>query len=513
MMSKTRARRAYPYPVVDLFAGPGGLGEGFTSMTAPSDSSRYAFRTAVSIEAEEHAHATLKLRHFYRQFPPQGAPDDYYEYLAGNISKDMLYDAYPEEALAASKSAWRCSLGKEHPATVRRRISSSISAHKKWILVGGPPCQAYSVIGRSRMQYMPEFKRDPRHFLYKEYLKIIADHKPPVFVIENVKGMLSAKVRGDNVINRVLRDLGALGKGVHYNLYSLSEKGLKGVGANPAEFVVKAENYGIPQARHRIFILGVRSDINITPDILSKSPASTVEKVIGNLPKIRSGLSRSSDSYERWRDVIAKVMGQHWYIEGRYNGYAALTKEARAILRALDRAVVMERSDTKYSSIRSPSMKKWLCDDRLKSLSSHESRSHMDSDIHRYFFASLYCSTRKASPKLADFPKQLMPKHHNAYLGRKGNMFSDRFRVQLPDAPSTTITSHIAKDGHYFIHYDPMQCRSLTVREAARLQTFPDNYKFEGPRTAQYQQIGNAVPPLLANKIAAVVFEVLSNID
>ena len=133
----------------------------------------------------------------------------------------------------------------------------------------------------------------------------------------------------------------------------------------------------------------------------------------------------------------------------------------------------------------------------------------MPSDLRRYAFASSFASVTGRSPKLADFPESLLPDHHNVELGRAGKMFSDRFRVQLPDQPSTTVTSHISKDGHYFIHYDPVQCRSLTVREAARLQTFPDNYRFEGPRTAQYHQVGNAVPPYLARQIAGIIADAL----
>jgi DNA (cytosine-5)-methyltransferase 1 len=134
----------------------------------------------------------------------------------------------------------------------------------------------------------------------------------------------------------------------------------------------------------------------------------------------------------------------------------------------------------------------------------------MESDLHRYLFASSFAREQKKSPKLSDFPEALLPSHEN--VSSDSTPFVDRFRVQLRDQPSTTIVSHIAKDGHYYIHPEPSQCRSLTVREAARLQTFPDNYFFEGNRTEQYHQVGNAVPPLLARKIGEIVLKLLESV-
>jgi DNA (cytosine-5)-methyltransferase 1 len=152
---------------------------------------------------------------------------------------------------------------------------------------------------------------------------------------------------------------------------------------------------------------------------------------------------------------------------------------------------------------------KWFLDDRIGGACNHVSRPHMPRDLHRYLFAACYARVFQRSPELRDFPPGLLPKHKNIGNEKKKEYFDDRFRVQLANKPSTTVTSHMAKDGHYFIHYDEKQCRSLTVREAARLQTFPDNYFFSGTRTQQYVQVGNAVPPLLARQVAAIVFRVL----
>lgn len=506
------------YPVIDLFAGPGGLGEGFASLRRPGDSSNYAFRTAISIEKDPLAHRTLQLRHFYREFKPDAAPGDYYQYLEGIISLEELYYRHPGAASHAEYTAWLCTLGKEPHINVKKRISKVLKGREKWVLVGGPPCQAYSWAGRARMRGNPDFEDDPRHFLYKEYLRILIDHKPPVFIMENVKGLISSKIQGRYVINDILHDLSNPAKTVgdensrlEYRLYSLSLDGVMSLDADPSAFVVKAEEYGIPQARHRIFILGIRSDLDIVPRILEKvSKQTKVRDVIGDLPKIRSSISRVVDSDDLWVKTLIEIMGQPWFVHGKENGRAELITLIEGVITSLKQQE-FEKSSADYSS---PTvLEDWFKDNRLRVLLSHESRSHMQSDLHRYFFAAAYAQINNVSPKLRNFPEELLPKHKNVQQGRAKIIFEDRFRVQLPDAPATTITSHISKDGHYYIHYDPAQCRSLTVREAARLQTFPDNYKFEGNRTAQYHQVGNAVPPLLANRIAEVVFEVLERME
>jgi DNA (cytosine-5)-methyltransferase 1 len=230
--------------------------------------------------------------------------------------------------------------------------------------------------------------------------------------------------------------------------------------------------------------------------------------VIGDLPAIRSKVSRADDSIEFWRAAVAEVRTQPWFAGP---GSADLRRAARTARRGL---TVLEATPLPTGcrwlpfSGRPAALADWYRDG-MCGLSNHEARGHMRTDLQRYFFAACFADAIGRSPTLEDFPEELLPDHRNASRGQRGEMFADRFRVQLRDRYATTITSHISKDGHYFIHPDPAQCRSLTVREAARLQTFPDSYHFEGPRTEQYHQVGNAVPPLLAKQIAAIVHEVL----
>ena len=510
------SRRA-AYPVVDIFAGPGGLGEGFSSLRRGRKDA--CFRSVVSIEQDECAHKTLLLRHFLKSFKGNELPDDYYRYLKGDIALDELYRLYPKQKTHAEHSAIRISLGARNHELVRSLISDRLGTLKKWALVGGPPCQAYSLVGRSRMMGDPDFEEDERHFLYREYLRIIIDHAPPVFVMENVKGLLSARVKGELVINRIIADLtnpknalGMTANGLGYRLYSLSEDELPGREVDPRLFLVRAERYGVPQARHRMFIVGIREDIQVLPGKLRPHKPPTLKQTIGNLPEIRSGISKGSDSFQAWQAEIEGI--DHGALRKELNGheYAStlierMGNDLSVPLRAL------EKSSSRYPARPrlSHDMLDSIYDPALSVLDGHESRSHMPSDLRRYAFAASFASVTGRSPKLADFPVSLLPDHANVKEGRAGKMFSDRFRVQLPDQPSTTVTSHISKDGHYFIHYDAKQCRSLTVREAARIQTFPDNYHFEGPRTSQYHQVGNAVPPYLARQIAEIIADVLNS--
>jgi DNA (cytosine-5)-methyltransferase 1 len=497
-----------PIPVIDLFAGPGGLGEGFSSLLNKSD--ERIFKIKLSIEKDEFAHRTLGLRAFVREFPPKQAPDDYYEYLRGNITREELLKKFPHEAKRATDEAWLAELGKEPDAEVKSRIETALGGKKeKWVLIGGPPCQAYSLLGRWRQKKEDEnFERDKRHFLYRQYLRILAVHKPPVFVMENVKGLLSTTINRERIFDKIREDLRHplastnLGskEDLEYNFYPLIPTLGEATGDyEPKDFIIRAEEFGIPQARHRLIILGIRSDWQKESDFLKKSETKIlIENVIGNLPRLRSGLSKEPDSETNWHGAIQEICNANWLTNGEIATEVrdALIKTSKRVGMSLGRGGRFVEHSTKPENL-----SKWFWDSKLKGVCNHETRSHIRADLHRYFFAAVFAKENGRSPTLDDFPKALLPKHENV----NDSKFSDRFRVQLEGRPSTTVVSHISKDGHYYIHYDPSQCRSLTVREAARLQTFPDNYFFEGPRTEQYHQVGNAVPPLLAKQIAEIV--------
>jgi DNA (cytosine-5)-methyltransferase 1 len=511
-------------PVVDIFAGPGGLGEGFCSLRN-SDGAR-RFKIVLSVEKDDHAHQTLQLRSFFRQFELGQVPIDYYEFIKGNITLEELYRRHPEEAAYAAKEAWQAKLGESKDAVsnklVDKKIREALNGKTNWLLIGGPPCQAYSVVGRSRRQEtILDEQKDERVGLYKQYLRILAVHNPAVFVMENVKGLLSAETKKSPVFTKILKDLsnpldayyadfGRNGVQLNcpgYKIYSLAvEPVMFDVFGDPVynqkDFVIHAEKYGIPQTRHRVILLGIRRDINFIPGTLTKTDEVPISKVLSDLPRLRSGLSRQKDNGDKWKYAIEKIT-KKGILKGidkdvKTKIYKQISKIRIPHFGTGSEFIPADNSCIAYCS-------DWFTDEKLGGVCNHKSRGHMESDLMRYFFVSCYGSVKRRSPKLEDFPESLLPDHGNVSEAIEEKKFADRFRVQLFGKPSKTITSHISKDGHYYIHYDPTQCRSFTVREAARVQTFPDNYYFCGPRTAQFSQVGNAVPPLLAHKIAEVV--------
>ncbi len=517
-------------PIIDLFAGPGGLGEGFSRF--PLGKKQKRFKIAVSIEKDPYAHKTLTLRAFFRQFREGEAPPEYYAYLRGETTREKLFEAYPTQAAVAADEAQMRVLGKD--PGISKIIGQKIAGHEKWVLIGGPPCQAYSLAGRSRMlglvqredesdraferrkaKNTEKFEGDHRHTLYREYLKIIADHSPPIFVMENVKGILSAKLNEELIFPQILSDLRspqkALGRrtiGHGYRIHSLVKRcdGIFGNELEPKGYLIRAELYGIPQARHRVILLGVREDIDDSNlKILKEQAGPSVESVIGKLPKLAPGLSRGKEG-STYDELQAITHHPHWI---RFLDNQQFTEVTSEMVKQLAQARKHPHQGSNFEMTKYVPSDKWYADNQLGGVPNHESRSHIPEDLWRYFFCACFAKVHGVSPTLKDFPTFLLPNHKNVDAAILGQKFGDRFRVQCGNKPSTTITSHISKDGHYFIHPDPKQFRSLTVREAARLQTFPDNYFFEGPRTQQFHQVGNAVPPRLAYKIAEKVFSLL----
>jgi DNA (cytosine-5)-methyltransferase 1 len=534
-------------PVIDIFAGPGGLGEGFSSIT--DEHGNRIFNITLSIEKDEIAHQTLCLRSFFRQFKKEDVPEIYYSYIKENNLKkqskllEQLKSDFKNEWQNAENEAWKFELpypeefdkyGKkkggytetqilEKNQEIDARICDALLNRNDFLLIGGPPCQAFSLAGRARNQGISD--DDHRVHLYKEYLRIIAKHHPAVFVMENVKGLLSAKIEGQKVFDSIKEDLKNPGivfpeyDSPQYKVFSLVKPpddfdadGFP-IYNNDTDYLIKSEKYGIPQRRHRVILIGFRQDLNVhLLEYLQQNKELKLKSVIDNLPALRSGIGR---------EVVGKnEKGNHIYSKIKNNQ----TNWEEAIIHSREKLndFFLERDKSKDIEFPNSQGKNflsfelnessnslynnWFHDPRLKGILNHETRTHLKEDLMRYLFSSLYLAKYGDFPKLRDYPDWLLPIHKNA----KGGKFADRFRTQRPEFPATTITSHISKDGHYFIHYDTAQCRSLTVREAARVQTFPDNYFFCGPRTAQYHQVGNAVPPYLAKQIGEIVKKILT---
>jgi len=421
--------------VIDLFAGPGGLGEGFSAFKTPEG--RRPFKIVASVEKEASAHKTLTLRAFYRQFLGRDTPPEYYEYLRNSSkvgAEQFFSEQFPEEWAAAKRETLGGpkALGSDDHDIIFSAIEEQIAGHTgKRIVIGGPPCQAYSLVGRARNKAIKGYvaAEDHRHFLYKEYLKVLDLVQPDIFVMENVKGILTAKVNGESIFEKIREDLACPARAINsaraeieYVLlpfaHPLEDRNVIGSFQNK-DFVIRAEEFGIPQARHRVILLGVRSDVlpnELAGELLSEwrqDNQVTVGEVLANLPRLRSGLSRTQpNDFQKWKNNFEKGFLKV-YTELAFSTEAQDKAKwafdaATADLTQGGRYVPLKR---KHKNRLPDQLQKWYADEHLLGFVNHEARNHMAEDLHRYLYASCYAAAQGGiSPRSRDYPERLTPK-------------------------------------------------------------------------------------------------------
>jgi DNA (cytosine-5)-methyltransferase 1 len=397
---------------IDLFAGAGGLSEGFI---------REGFIPVAHLEMGRDACDTLRTRLAYHYLRQNDNLNQYYSYLKNGISRNELWDMIPREII---QSVLHEEITSQTIGNIFQRIDEHLDSKKVKLIIGGPPCQAYSLIGRSRDPN--RMNGDKRNYLFRFYGEFLNRYKPKYFVFENVLGLLSAGTR--TYLNEMIQ---------------LFES----TGYSSALQVLNAEEYGVLQRRRRVIIIGRRGRNKFSfPKIETIENNWQIKKdLLFDLPELKPGEELHVAGY-------TKPLNGYLRQTGIRNGFDFLTQH------------ITRHHNERDLEIYSIAINKWL---------NNKKRLHYD-----------------------ELPKRLQT-HNNTHA------FLDRFKVIDPEGHSHTVVAHIAKDGHYYIYPDLNQVRSISVREAARIQSFPDNYYFEGGRTAAFKQIGNAVPPLMAQKIAA----------
>ncbi|OWV18975.1 restriction endonuclease [Fibrobacter sp. UWB2] len=396
------------FTFIDLFAGCGGLSEGFY---------REDFKALLHLEWDPAACKTLRTRM------------KHYGYKASEINNAVLCDDITSSDIVEKISS---------------RIDKDVD-----ILVGGPPCQAFSTQGRA--QDPNSMKDDPRNYLFENYLLVLNHFKPKFFVFENVRGILTAKPKGKRIFDEIISKM--------RKTYKVCD--------NSKIILLNAADYGVPQIRERVILIGVRNDIDVEPEEIYKSvaktnsndknsklpPYVTIKDAISDLPFVLP-----SEGKEVWENYETHV----------HNDF--------------------------LSKIRP---------DNFKAVYNHTARTQNEKDRERYRILSEHQNwqlkdLQKVRPDLINHD----PKH-----------FGNRYTVQEWGKPGKTICAHLYKDGNLFIHPDPKQERTFTVREAARVQSFPDDFFFEGSKTEQYRQVGNAVPPLMAQALAKAIKKFLKKVN
>lgn len=400
--------------VIDLFAGAGGLSEGFR---------RAGFNVNAHVEMDKDASLSLKTREAYYYCLNNDNLDLYYKYLKKEITREEFYGNIPASELS---KILNYEISETTIPIIFSEIDNLIGDNKVDGIIGGPPCQAYSLAGRARNKNKKG--DDPRNYLYLYYLKFIKKYQPNFFVFENVQGILTAK-KGQ-IFSDIKKEIKKLGYTIDYRLLDSSD-------------------FGVAQSRKRIIIIGFKRELKLSYPIFQYVDTKiTIKDLFEDLPVIKAG--SKCEKYKTASNQIlndSKIRDNNWNVL-TYNSARKLNTNDKKIYEICIKNINKDGKNTKYD----------------------------------------------------DLPEKLKT-HKNT------NSFLDRFKVLNKNKPCHTIVAHISKDGHYYIHPDLKQCRSITVREAARIQSFPDNYYFESSQTSAFKQIGNAVPPLMAEKIAEKIRE------
>lgn len=417
------------YTFIDLFAGAGGLSEGFVNM---------GFKPIAHIEMNESAVNTLRTRVAYHYLVENDKLEIYNKYLKKEIDRNELYNQVPRELL---DTCICYTISKNSLKDIYEKIDILSQNEKIDVVIGGPPCQAYSLVGRSIKSAKDKIKQennekiedDPRNYLYILYCDFLKKYRPKIFVFENVLGLLSAQ------------------NGKFYNDFKTLARR---IGYHVEDKILEADKYGVKQSRKRVIIVGWRKEFDINyPTFNEWHDNTTVNELLADLPKLNPG--------------------------EELNSYRTLE-----INKYLEESGIRSRNDI---------------------LTYHVARPNKERD--RKIYAITIKKWNEGHQRLH---YDELPEDLKTHKNRKS--FVDRFKVVEGDTNAChTMMAHISKDGHYFIHPDINQARSISVREAARIQSFPDSYYFEGGRTAAFMQIGNAVPPLMAKAIAEGIKKILKN--
>ena len=397
------------YNFIDLFAGCGGFSEGFYMEN---------YRSLLHLEIDKNACETLKERMRY------------YQYEENEVEKAVLCEDITNENILE----------------ITKEI---IGDQRVDVLVGGPPCQTFSSVGRA--QDPDSMRNDPRNYLFENYLDILNFYRPKIFVFENVTGLLTANPGGELIFPQILERMRET-----YNVIGDEDT-----------VTLNSVHYGVAQIRKRVILIGVRNDIELDP-----------QEIYDRIEKTHYAPDEEPSTLNRYRTVRDAIEDLPSLLPGE-------GKEE------------IDFKPTKWNEYLDE-----LRDKEFDKLYNHVARKHNEKDRERYRILS---ENNWQLKHLSDVRPDLI--HHDP------KHFGNRYTVQDYDKPGKTVVAHLYKDGNLFIHPDPSQERTFTVREAARVQSFPDDFKFVGARTHQFKQVGNAVPPLMAKAIAKAIREILDELE